>query len=96
MFRSNPQVAFVPALFFAVVHVQFVTHLVAQIGTALFVRVVGVLAVNTAELEALSLVLRGALLVVMFVVIMAAIVAELALLTSTMMMTIIVVVTLSI
>jgi hypothetical protein len=87
-------VAFVPALFVAVVRTWFITCLVARVGMALFVRVVGVLAVNTAGLEALALTLRGTLLVVVFIVIAAALVAELALLTSTMMNTTIVVVAL--
>jgi hypothetical protein len=94
-------VAFVPALFVAVVCAQFVMCLIAWIGTALFVLVVGVLAVNTAGLEALALALRGALLVVAFVVVMlvviaTAVVAKLALLASTMMMTMIIVVALSV
>ena len=83
--------AFVPALFVAVVRTWFITCLVARVGMALFVRVVGVLAVNTAGLEALALTLRGTLLVVVFVVVATAVVAELALLVSTMMtMTIVV------
>ncbi len=81
-----------PALFVAVVCTQFVTRLVAQVGMALFVRVVGMLAVNTAGLEALALALRETLLVVVFVVVVTTVVTELALLTSTMMTTTIVIV----
>ncbi len=81
-----------PELFVAVVCAWFVTRLVARVGMAFFVQVVGVLAVNMAGLEALALVLRGALLVVAFVVIATAVVAELALLALTMMTTTIVIV----
>ncbi len=88
--------AFVPALFVTVLCTLFVMHLVARVGMALFVQVVGVLAVNTAGLEAFALVLRGTLLVVAFVVVATAIVAELALLALTTMMTTIVVVASSI
>ncbi len=59
--------------------------LVVWVGTALFVQVVGVLAVNTAGLEALALALRGTLLVIAFFVVTTAVIAELALLASTMM-----------
>jgi hypothetical protein len=54
---------------------------------ALFKRVVGVLAVNTAGLESLALMLRGTLLVVPFFVIVTAVIAGLAVLASTMMTT---------
>jgi hypothetical protein len=85
-------VAFVPALFVTVVCAWFVMHLVARVGMALFVQVVGMLVVNTAGLEALALALRGTLLVVACVAVATAIVVELALLASTMMTTRIVVV----
>jgi hypothetical protein len=75
-----------PELFIAVVCMQFVTRLVAHIGTSHFVLVVGVLTMNTAGLEALALVLRGTLLVVASVVVATAVIAKLALLASTMRM----------
>jgi hypothetical protein len=69
-------------------------HLVARIGTALLVMVVGMLAMDATGLEVLALALRGTLLVVAFVFNATAIVAELVLLASAMMtmMTIITVV----
>jgi hypothetical protein len=81
-----------PALFVAVVHTRFIARLVVQVGMALLVQVVGVLAVNMAGLEALAPALRGTLLVIAFVVVATAVIAELELLTLTMMaMTIVVV-----
>jgi hypothetical protein len=70
--------------------------LVAWIGTALFVQVVGLLAMNMAGLEAHALTLRGPLLLVTFVLFATTILAELALLRLTMMMTTIAVVALSV
>jgi hypothetical protein len=90
------EVAFVPELFVAVVHEQFVTRLAAWVSMALFVQVVGVFAANMAGLEALALALRGALLVVAFVIIVTTVIVELALLMLTMMTTTIVIVALSI
>jgi hypothetical protein len=77
----------VPVHVVTAVHTRFVMRLVVRGGMALFERLVGVLAVNTAGLEALALVLRGTLLVDMFVVVATAVVAELALLALTMMTT---------
>jgi hypothetical protein len=79
-----------PALFVAIVCMRFVMCLVALIGMALFVQVVGVLAANTAGLEVLALALGLTLLVVAFVVVVTAIIAELALLALTMMTTMII------
>jgi hypothetical protein len=90
------EVAFVPALFVTVVCAWFETGLVAWVGMALFVQVVGVLTMNTAGLKALAIVLWGTLLVFAFVVIATTIVVELALLMSTMMTTRIVVIALSV
>ncbi len=81
-----------PALFITIVHAQFVIRLVARVGMAFFVQVVGVLAVNTTGLEVLALALRGTLLVIAFVVVVTTIVAEIVLLLSTMMTTRIVIV----
>ncbi len=75
--------AFVPVL--VVVCAQFC--LIARVGTALFVRVLGVLAVDATGLEVLVLALGGTLPAVAFVVAATAIVAELALLASAMLTT---------
>jgi hypothetical protein len=87
-------VAFVPTLVVVVVCAQFVMCLVAQIGTTLFVGVVGMLAMDATGLEVLVLTLGGTLPVVALVVAVTAIVAELVLLASAMMtmMTIVVIV----
>jgi hypothetical protein len=73
---------FVPAL--VVVCAQFC--LIAWVGTALFVQVLGVLAVDATGLEVLVFALWGTLPVVA-VVVVTAIIAELVLLASAMLMT---------
>jgi hypothetical protein len=85
-----------PALFVAAVCTQFIMRLIAWIGMALFIQMVGVLAVKTAGLEALALVLRGTLLVVALVLFATTIITELVLLALTMMMTMIVIIALSV
>jgi hypothetical protein len=60
-------VAIMPVLAVAVVCAWFVTCLVALVGRALFVQVVGMLAVNTTGLEVLTLALGGTHLVGAFV-----------------------------
>jgi hypothetical protein len=71
---------FVPAL---VVCVQFC--LIARVGTALVVRVLGVLAMDATGLEVIVFVLGGTLPVIAFVLAATAIVAELALLALAML-----------
>jgi hypothetical protein len=72
---------FVPVL--VVICAQFC--LIARVGTALFVQVLGLLAVDATGLEVLVFVLRGTLPVIAFVVATTAIVAELALLALAML-----------
>ncbi len=72
---------FVPAL--VVVCARF--YLIARFGMALFVQVLGVLAMDATGLEVLVFALGGTLPVVAFVVAMTAVVAELALLASAML-----------
>ncbi len=72
---------FVPAL--VVVCMQFC--LIAWVGTALFVRVLGMFAVDATGLEVLVFALRGSLPVDAFVVTVTAFVAELALLALAML-----------
>jgi hypothetical protein len=74
---------FVPAL--VVVCAQFC--LIARVGTALFVRVLGVLAGDTTGLEVLVFVLGGTLPVIAFVIAATGVIAELALLASAMLTT---------
>ncbi len=74
---------FVPAL--VVICVQFC--LILRVGTALFVRVLGVLAVDATGLEVLVFVLGGTLPVVAFALAATAIVTELVLLALAMLMT---------
>jgi hypothetical protein len=74
---------FVPA--FVVVCAQFC--LIAQIGTALFIQVLGVLAGDATGFEVLVFALRGTLPVVVFVVAMTAIITELVLLVLAMLTT---------
>jgi hypothetical protein len=74
---------FVPAL--VVVCAQFLMHLVAWVGTALLVQVLGMLAMDATGLEVLVFALGGTLPVIVFVVAVTAIIAELALLTLAML-----------
>jgi hypothetical protein len=74
---------FVPALI--VVCAQFCS--IARVGTALFVQVLGVLAVDSTGLEVVVFALGGTLPVVVFVLAVTAIVAELALLVSALLTT---------
>ncbi len=76
-------ITFVPAL--VVVCVWFC--LIAQVGMALFVQVLGVLAVDATGLEVLVFALRGTLPVVGFVAAVTAIIAELVLHALAMLMT---------
>ncbi len=59
--------------------------LIAWAGTALFVQVLGVLAVNATGLEVLFFAFRGTLSVVVFVLVVTAVIAELALLALAML-----------
>jgi hypothetical protein len=77
---------FAPALV-VVVCAQFC--LVAWVGTALFVQVLDLLAVDATGLEVLFFALGGTLPVVAFVVAMTAVIAELALLALAMLTTIV-------
>jgi hypothetical protein len=74
---------FVPVL--VVVSAQFC--LIVRVGMALFVRLLGVLAVDATGLEVLVFALRGTLPVVAFVIAATAVIAELALLTLAMLTT---------
>ncbi len=73
---------FMPVL--VVVCVQFC--LIARVGTALFIQVLGVLTMNATRLEVLVFALGGTLPAVAFVVAATAIVTELALLPLAMLM----------
>jgi hypothetical protein len=68
-----------------VVCAQFLTRLVAQIGMALFLQVLGMLAVDATGLEVLVFALGGTLPVVAFVVTTTVVIAELVLLALAMM-----------
>ena len=78
-------VTFMPAL--VVVCAQFLMCLVARIGTALFIRVLGMLTVDATGLEVLVFALGGTLPVVAFVVAATAIIGELGLLAAAMLTT---------
>jgi hypothetical protein len=67
--------------------------LIVQVGMALFVQVLGVLAMNATGLEVLVFALGGTLPVVAFIVTATAFIAELALLASDMLTTIVAAVT---
>ncbi len=72
---------FVPAL--VVVCVQF--HFIPWVGTALFVQVLGVLAMDATGLEVLVFALGGTLPVIAFAIAATAVIAELALLVLAML-----------